>query len=269
MLSSLQITGSGKTVGLTFALPAEFLDVLNGIAGPRHAPKRAVIDATADSQATVINAVSARRRVTVPRGSPDRFARRRIRRLPRRPRGGCCGRSDSERREGAQLELQADGAQRFEGRFRFSGRPEDRAVDGTRSHEPRAQGAPQFSRRRGGGSPAPPLRGRSRERLTSLNSANHPNPQPKTAIPHCYHFESVRKSSYSVRRAPQSVATAAPCVTRTPPSLARRARAALARAARLMQSTKSSSATAARLVPVQTQRDKRTSARGCRTKCRR
>jgi hypothetical protein len=32
MLSSLQITGSGKTVGLTFSLPNEFLDVLNGIA---------------------------------------------------------------------------------------------------------------------------------------------------------------------------------------------------------------------------------------------
>jgi hypothetical protein len=35
MLSSLQITGSGKTVGLTFALPAEFLDVLNGIAAAK------------------------------------------------------------------------------------------------------------------------------------------------------------------------------------------------------------------------------------------
>jgi len=32
MLNSLQMTGSGKTVGLTFSLPAEFLDVLNGIA---------------------------------------------------------------------------------------------------------------------------------------------------------------------------------------------------------------------------------------------
>jgi hypothetical protein len=32
MLNSLQITGSGKTVGLTFSLPAEFLEVLNGIA---------------------------------------------------------------------------------------------------------------------------------------------------------------------------------------------------------------------------------------------
>jgi hypothetical protein len=32
MLSSLQITGSGKTVGVTFSLPVEFLDVLNGIA---------------------------------------------------------------------------------------------------------------------------------------------------------------------------------------------------------------------------------------------
>jgi hypothetical protein len=32
MLNSLQITGSGKTVGLTFSLPTEFLDVLNGIA---------------------------------------------------------------------------------------------------------------------------------------------------------------------------------------------------------------------------------------------
>ena len=35
MLSSLQISGSGKTVGLTFALPAEFLDVLNGIAAAK------------------------------------------------------------------------------------------------------------------------------------------------------------------------------------------------------------------------------------------
>jgi hypothetical protein len=32
MLNSLQITGSGKTVGLTFSLPTQFLDVLNGIA---------------------------------------------------------------------------------------------------------------------------------------------------------------------------------------------------------------------------------------------
>jgi hypothetical protein len=42
MLSSLQITGSGKTVGLTFSLPVEFLDVLNGIAaaqGLTHAPE--------------------------------------------------------------------------------------------------------------------------------------------------------------------------------------------------------------------------------------
>ena len=35
MLSSLQITGSGKTVGLTFSLPTEFLDVLNGIAAAK------------------------------------------------------------------------------------------------------------------------------------------------------------------------------------------------------------------------------------------
>lgn len=35
MFSSLQITGSGKTVGLTFSLPAEFLDVLNGIAAAK------------------------------------------------------------------------------------------------------------------------------------------------------------------------------------------------------------------------------------------
>ena len=32
MLNSLQITGSGKTVGITFNLPAELLDVLNGLA---------------------------------------------------------------------------------------------------------------------------------------------------------------------------------------------------------------------------------------------
>ncbi len=45
MLSSLQITGSGKTVGLTFALPTEFLDVLNGIAaakGLTHNPEPAI-----------------------------------------------------------------------------------------------------------------------------------------------------------------------------------------------------------------------------------
>lgn len=35
MLNSMQITGSGKTVGLTFSLPAEFLDVLNGIAAAK------------------------------------------------------------------------------------------------------------------------------------------------------------------------------------------------------------------------------------------
>lgn len=35
MLNTLQITGSGKTVGLTFSLPAEFFDVLNGIAAAK------------------------------------------------------------------------------------------------------------------------------------------------------------------------------------------------------------------------------------------
>jgi hypothetical protein len=35
LLNSLQITGSGKTVGVAFSLPAEFLDVLNGIAAAR------------------------------------------------------------------------------------------------------------------------------------------------------------------------------------------------------------------------------------------
>ncbi|HXT71936.1 MAG TPA: hypothetical protein VN700_19435 [Vicinamibacterales bacterium] len=35
MLNSLQISGSGKTVGVSFSLPAEFLDVLNGIAAAR------------------------------------------------------------------------------------------------------------------------------------------------------------------------------------------------------------------------------------------
>jgi hypothetical protein len=45
MLSSLQITGSGKTVGLTFALPTEFLDVLNGIAAAK--------GLTQDSQPTI------------------------------------------------------------------------------------------------------------------------------------------------------------------------------------------------------------------------
>jgi len=38
----------------------------------------------------------------------------------------------------AKYELQADGAQRFEGRFRYCGRPENRAVKNSRSHEPRA-----------------------------------------------------------------------------------------------------------------------------------
>jgi hypothetical protein len=37
-----------------------------------------------------------------------------------------------------QVELQADGAWRFEGRFRVCGRPEGRAVPTGRSHEPRA-----------------------------------------------------------------------------------------------------------------------------------
>jgi hypothetical protein len=32
MLNSLQMTGTGKTVGLTFTLPAELLDILNGLA---------------------------------------------------------------------------------------------------------------------------------------------------------------------------------------------------------------------------------------------
>lgn len=35
ILNSLQITGSGKTVGLTFSLPVEFLEVLNGLAAAR------------------------------------------------------------------------------------------------------------------------------------------------------------------------------------------------------------------------------------------
>jgi hypothetical protein len=32
MLNSMQITGSGKTVGLTFTVPAELLELLNGVA---------------------------------------------------------------------------------------------------------------------------------------------------------------------------------------------------------------------------------------------
>jgi hypothetical protein len=32
MLSSIQITGTGKTVGLNFTLPTELLDMINGIA---------------------------------------------------------------------------------------------------------------------------------------------------------------------------------------------------------------------------------------------
>ena len=35
MLNSLQITGTGKTVGLTFTVPAELLDMLNGAAAAR------------------------------------------------------------------------------------------------------------------------------------------------------------------------------------------------------------------------------------------
>jgi hypothetical protein len=36
MLNSLQITGTGRTVGLSFALPAELLDVINGAAAAHH-----------------------------------------------------------------------------------------------------------------------------------------------------------------------------------------------------------------------------------------
>ncbi|HEX5069135.1 MAG TPA: hypothetical protein VFV78_02880 [Vicinamibacterales bacterium] len=36
MLSSLQITGSGNSVGLTFAVPPELLDLLNGLAAAHH-----------------------------------------------------------------------------------------------------------------------------------------------------------------------------------------------------------------------------------------
>ena len=36
MLSSIQITGSGKTVGLNFTLPTELLDMINGIAAARN-----------------------------------------------------------------------------------------------------------------------------------------------------------------------------------------------------------------------------------------
>ncbi len=32
MLNSLQVTGTGKTVGMTFTVPAEMLDMLNGVA---------------------------------------------------------------------------------------------------------------------------------------------------------------------------------------------------------------------------------------------
>jgi hypothetical protein len=35
ILNSLQISGTGKTVGVTFSLPAEFLEVLNGIAAAK------------------------------------------------------------------------------------------------------------------------------------------------------------------------------------------------------------------------------------------
>jgi len=36
MLKSLQITGSGKTVGITFTVPLEMLDILNGVAAAKH-----------------------------------------------------------------------------------------------------------------------------------------------------------------------------------------------------------------------------------------
>lgn len=36
MLNSLQMTGTGKTVGLNFTVPAELLDVLNGLAAAQH-----------------------------------------------------------------------------------------------------------------------------------------------------------------------------------------------------------------------------------------
>jgi hypothetical protein len=43
MLKSLQITGSGNTVGLTFSVPAGFLDLVKGLAAehskPRNAPE--------------------------------------------------------------------------------------------------------------------------------------------------------------------------------------------------------------------------------------
>ena len=41
MLKSLQITGTGNTVGLTFSLPAGFLDLLKGLATTHGRPQSA------------------------------------------------------------------------------------------------------------------------------------------------------------------------------------------------------------------------------------
>jgi hypothetical protein len=43
MLKSLQITGSGKTVGITFKVPLEMLDLLNGVAAAQHLANPTVI----------------------------------------------------------------------------------------------------------------------------------------------------------------------------------------------------------------------------------
>ena len=47
MLNSLQITGSGKTVGITFAVPAGMLDMLNGVAAAHQ-----LAPATADQESS-------------------------------------------------------------------------------------------------------------------------------------------------------------------------------------------------------------------------
>ena len=39
MLKSMQITGTGNTVGLTFTLPAGLLDVLKGLAAAHGTPR--------------------------------------------------------------------------------------------------------------------------------------------------------------------------------------------------------------------------------------
>ncbi len=67
MLNSLQITGSGKTVGLTFTLPAGLLDVLKGLPPRKAASERVGVDAAPDQEVTHRRAALTRRRADVRR----------------------------------------------------------------------------------------------------------------------------------------------------------------------------------------------------------